>query len=131
MMPQQVAGLRTEPPVSVPSAAGAMPAASAAPEPLDEPAGWCSRFHGLRDRRDPSEQRQRPFHRRELLGAQQLRAVGDGEIRQISHGNAPSTRADYFLSSKAAGLNTGAGEAVGTRPFGGSPIGFTPRSIAA
>ncbi len=39
-MPQQVAGLRTEPPVSVPSAAGASPAASAAPEPLDEPPGW-------------------------------------------------------------------------------------------
>ena len=48
MMPQQVAGLRTEPPVSVPSAAGAMPAASAAPEPLDEPPGCRSRFHGLR-----------------------------------------------------------------------------------
>ena len=47
-MPQQVAGLRTEPPVSVPSAAGAMPAASAAPEPLDEPPGCRSRFHGLR-----------------------------------------------------------------------------------
>src|SRR6187399_3603275 len=47
-MPQHVAGLRTEPPVSVPSAAGTKPAASAAPEPLDEPPGCRSQFHGLR-----------------------------------------------------------------------------------
>ena len=38
-MPHMEAGLRTEPPVSVPSAAGTMPAASATPEPLDEPPG--------------------------------------------------------------------------------------------
>ena len=35
--PHIVAGLRIEPPVSVPIAAGTKPAAVAAPEPLDEP----------------------------------------------------------------------------------------------
>src|SRR6478736_8720005 len=47
MIPQQVAGLRTEPPVSVPSAAGTMPAASATPEPLDEPPGKWLPPHGF------------------------------------------------------------------------------------
>ena len=42
------AGPRIEPPVSEPSAAGTSPAATAAPEPLDEPPVKCSRFHGLR-----------------------------------------------------------------------------------
>src|SRR5687768_736255 len=42
------AGLRTEPPVSVPIAAGRKPAAVAAPEPLEEPPQKWSRFHGLR-----------------------------------------------------------------------------------
>ena len=39
VMPHNDAGLRIEPPVSVPSAAGTRPAASATPEPLDEPPG--------------------------------------------------------------------------------------------
>src|SRR5271167_309812 len=47
-MPHSEAGLRIEPPVSVPIAAGKKPAASPAPLPLDEPPGKCSRFHGLR-----------------------------------------------------------------------------------
>ena len=47
-MPQCDAGPRIEPPVSEPSANGARPAATAAPEPLDEPPVKCSRFHGLR-----------------------------------------------------------------------------------
>src|SRR5919112_27500 len=47
-MPLAAAGLRIEPPVSVPSVAGANPAATAAPEPDDDPAGEWSRFHGLR-----------------------------------------------------------------------------------
>src|SRR2546430_16707109 len=38
-MPHHEAGRRTEPPVSVPIAAGASPAATATPEPLDEPPG--------------------------------------------------------------------------------------------
>src|SRR5438876_10651629 len=46
--PQCDAGPRMEPPVSEPSANGASPAATAAPEPLDEPPVKCSRFHGLR-----------------------------------------------------------------------------------
>src|SRR5688572_20606854 len=41
------AGLRTEPPVSVPSAAGRIPAASATPDPLDEPPGKWLPPHGL------------------------------------------------------------------------------------
>src|SRR6187455_622607 len=47
--PQNDEGPRIEPPVSDPSDAGTMPAASAAPEPLDEPPVKCSRCHGLRD----------------------------------------------------------------------------------
>src|SRR5262245_58850157 len=46
--PHIVAGLRTEPPVSVPIAAGTKPAAVAAPDPLDEPPQKWSRFQGLR-----------------------------------------------------------------------------------
>ena len=45
-------GRRTDPPVSVPTATGASPAATATPEPLDEPPGvrWTRRsqgFHGV------------------------------------------------------------------------------------
>src|ERR1700679_237618 len=47
-MPHAAAGPRMEPPVSEPNVAGEKPAAMAAPEPDDEPAGECSRFHGLR-----------------------------------------------------------------------------------
>ena len=49
-MPFQAAGMRTEPPVSVPMATGARPAATATPEPLDEPPGVrCTfRSHGFR-----------------------------------------------------------------------------------
>src|SRR5215471_18760013 len=46
-MPHIEAGLRTEPPVSVPSAAGTNPAARATPEPLDEPPGKCRPPQGL------------------------------------------------------------------------------------
>src|SRR5579859_7861168 len=38
-MPQQAAGIRTEPPVSVPRPTSASPAATATAEPLDEPPG--------------------------------------------------------------------------------------------
>src|SRR5919204_3831080 len=44
-MPQKLAGWRTEPPVSEPSAAGTTPAATSAAEPPDEPPGtreWSS-----------------------------------------------------------------------------------------
>src|SRR5262252_6918295 len=47
-MPQAEAGLRTDPPVSEPRASGNSPAHTPAPEPEDEPPGWCSGFHGLR-----------------------------------------------------------------------------------
>src|SRR5262250_513170 len=47
-MPHSDAGLRIDPPVSVPIAAGKNPAASPAPLPLDEPPGKWSRFQGLR-----------------------------------------------------------------------------------
>src|SRR5882672_5650596 len=46
--PHIEAGLRTEPPVSVPMATGSKPAAVAAPAPLEEPPQKWSRFHGLR-----------------------------------------------------------------------------------
>jgi hypothetical protein len=47
-MPQSAAGWRIEPPVSVPIAHGARPAATAAAEPPDEPPGTRSVSHGLR-----------------------------------------------------------------------------------
>ena len=68
------------------------------------------------DRGDPVEQRARPFHRRKLFRAQQRCAFGNGEPGEVGH----------FFCSNAAGLNTGAGEAVGTWPFGGSPTGLKP-----
>ena len=47
-MPQSAAGSRIEPPVSVPSAPGVSPAATAAPDPLEEPPVKWPVFHGLR-----------------------------------------------------------------------------------
>src|SRR3982751_1680067 len=47
-MPQNAAGWRIEPPVSVPVANGTMPAATAAAEPPDEPPGTRLASHGLR-----------------------------------------------------------------------------------
>ncbi len=47
-MPQNAAGTRIEQPKSVPWAIGSMPAATAAAEPPDEPAGLRAGFHGLR-----------------------------------------------------------------------------------
>ena len=46
-MPHSEAGERIEPPVSEPSAPSAKPAATAAAEPLEEPAGSCAVFHGF------------------------------------------------------------------------------------
>ena len=46
-MPQQAAGIRTEPPVSVPSATSACPVATATAEPLDEPPGTRRGSSGL------------------------------------------------------------------------------------
>src|SRR5215472_12477339 len=46
--PAKLAGMRMEPPPSVPSAKGQNRAASAADEPPDEPPGVFSLFHGLR-----------------------------------------------------------------------------------
>ena len=47
-MPQKDAGPRIDPPVSDPSAQGTRPAATAAPEPLDEPPANRSSAQGLR-----------------------------------------------------------------------------------
>ena len=47
-VPQIAAGSRTEPPVSEPSAPHTAPAATAAPEPLDEPPVMRAGSHGLR-----------------------------------------------------------------------------------
>ena len=46
--PQHAAGIRSEPPPSLPCAIGTIPAATAAAEPPDEPPGVRSRSHGLR-----------------------------------------------------------------------------------
>jgi hypothetical protein len=47
-MPQNAAGIRIEPPKSVPWAIGTMPVATATAEPPEEPAGLRARFQGLR-----------------------------------------------------------------------------------
>src|SRR5437588_2414887 len=46
--PQQAAGIRIEPPPSEPVAHGTMPAATAAPDPPEDPPGVRVRSHGLR-----------------------------------------------------------------------------------
>src|SRR5499426_2496355 len=46
--PQQLAGIRIDPPPSVACAIGTIPAATAAAEPPLEPPAVCSRLHGLR-----------------------------------------------------------------------------------
>ena len=46
-IPQSAAGWRIEPPVSVPIAHGALPAATAAADPPDDPPGTRSRSHGF------------------------------------------------------------------------------------
>src|SRR5713226_406675 len=46
--PQNDAGRMMEPPVCDPIAPRHMPVATAAAEPLEDPPGVCSRFHGLR-----------------------------------------------------------------------------------
>ncbi len=46
--PQQAAGIRIEPPPSLPCATGTIPAATAAAEPPEEPPGVRSRSQGLR-----------------------------------------------------------------------------------
>src|ERR1700737_2782208 len=46
--PQCDAGPRIEPPVSEPSATGTSPAATAAPDPVEEPPVKWTGFHGLR-----------------------------------------------------------------------------------
>src|SRR5580698_6618140 len=46
--PDHAAGMRTEPPASVPICSGPNPAAAAEAAPDDEPPGVCSGFHGLR-----------------------------------------------------------------------------------
>src|SRR6476659_9398898 len=48
LTPQKCAGMRIEPPVSEPSAAGTSRAATADPDPEDEPPVICAGFHGLR-----------------------------------------------------------------------------------
>src|SRR5204863_6604226 len=47
-MPHSAAGCRTDPPVSDPSASGAMLAATATALPLDDPPGVRATSHGLR-----------------------------------------------------------------------------------
>src|SRR4029077_15344799 len=46
--PQQCAGIRTEPPVSEPSAAKQQPDATNIADPVDDPPGIASKDHGLR-----------------------------------------------------------------------------------
>jgi len=45
--PQKLAGMRTEPPPSLPSENGPMPVATAAPEPAEDPPDVRAGFHGL------------------------------------------------------------------------------------
>ena len=47
MQPQYAAGRITDPAVCVPKASGAMPSATAAAEPLEEPPGVCAGLRGF------------------------------------------------------------------------------------
>ena len=44
VMPQRAAGMRTDPPVSLPMATGTMPSATETAAPEDEPPGICAAF---------------------------------------------------------------------------------------
>ena len=48
VIPQNAAGVRIEPDVSEPSAKGTSPAATALPDPLDDPPDQRERSHGFR-----------------------------------------------------------------------------------
>jgi hypothetical protein len=48
VIPQQAAGMRTEPPVSVPTASGTMPAATATADPALDPPDMAPGRYGLR-----------------------------------------------------------------------------------
>ena len=75
--PQKAAGPRTEPPVSVPTAPGTNPAATAAPAPLDEPPGRRVCVPGVQRRRPwqvPARAAEGEFPGRQL--AQQNAAAG-------------------------------------------------------
>ena len=52
-MPQQCAGIRTEPAVSEPSAAKQQPDATRIAEPVEDPPGIASNLHGLSAPRRP------------------------------------------------------------------------------
>ncbi len=59
------------------------------------------------ERGDAVKQRARPFHRRQLLCAQQFGALGDAEPGDVGH----------WSCSKQVGSNTGAGAAIGEMPL--------------
>src|ERR687891_697947 len=67
-MPQRAAGWRIDPPVSVPIAHGALPAATAAAEPPDDPPGTRSRSHGFWTGAKPEFSFERPIARGRLVG---------------------------------------------------------------
>ena len=98
-VPQKPAGLRIEPPVSEPMAPMQSAAATAAPEPLDEPPGWYSVFHGLRTGRERLVGRHRAvgeFVRAEL--AQDDRAAppsGAARSRRRSPARSPARRCEW------------------------------------
>ena len=103
-MPQAPAGLRKEPPISLPSPTALMPVASAAASPPLDPPAVRSRFHGLRVR---------PCR---LLSVCTRSAMSGRLVRPI--GMAPAAR---ILSTTGASKGTTAPASAGTPQVVGSP----------
>ena len=141
--PQNAAGMRTEPPVSLATAAGTMPAATAAADPPLEPPGTRSRFHGLRgldlpgvlggdapaelvragDAHDHRTRRPQAPHQLGVdLGdppRQHLRAVvadGTGHVEQLLDPHRHAVQRPPGLTASQLGGPLGR---LGRRPFGG------------
>src|SRR5262245_44605840 len=97
-IPQYAAGRSVDPTVCDPSARGAISALTAAADPLDEPPGVCSRFHGLRV----------------SAGSRLANSVVVALPRMI----APARRSRATAAASASGRSwkTGAAPAVVTKP---------------
>src|SRR5262245_48112456 len=88
-MPQQAAGLRIEPPVSVPVAPGHRNAATAAPDPPLEPPGERSSAHGLRVG---------PYH-----GLLVVEPAANSCVLHLPIGTAPASLSRWTTSASSVG----------------------------
>src|SRR5262245_6268907 len=112
-MPQHAAGLRIEPPVSVPVAPGHRNAATAAPEPPLEPPGERSSAPGLRVG---------PYH-----GLSVVEPAANSWVLHLPIGTAPASRSRRTASASSAGtLSRKNDEPWVVRTPAVSKMSFTP-----